>query len=187
MSNSTRFLTLLTTIIISFTLFIPTQDALAQWGVGASYEIRDEAPENGFGARIQRDLPLGPMASLGLRGHFSFFNDEIEVTRNDVTYSSEIESYDFGVALLAGVNVGLLKPYAGAGIGSENYESVADGFEEGSFEESSLYWNIFAGAEVSPIPVIKPFVEYRFVRLFDDENFDYKQNGRFAFGVLFKF
>ncbi|MDZ7695011.1 MAG: hypothetical protein U5K69_28490 [Balneolaceae bacterium] len=29
-------------------------NAQAQWGIGASYEVRDEEPQNGFGVRIER-------------------------------------------------------------------------------------------------------------------------------------
>jgi hypothetical protein len=62
---------------ISALLLLPltfTKTADAQWSIGASYEVRDEEPTNGFGVRLERDiLSAVPVVDLGLRGHFSFF------------------------------------------------------------------------------------------------------------------
>ncbi|NIU01427.1 MAG: porin family protein, partial [Nitrosopumilaceae archaeon] len=56
------------------------QTAEAQWAVGGSYEIRNEDPENGFGFRIERSFLQGaPLIDLGIRAHFSYFNDENNV------------------------------------------------------------------------------------------------------------
>ena len=53
----------------------------AQWSIGASYEIREEAPKNGFGARVEREILKGlPLVNLSLRAHFSYFSDENQIT-----------------------------------------------------------------------------------------------------------
>jgi opacity protein-like surface antigen len=167
---------------------LPAESAKAQstWGIGASYEMRDLDPTNGFGVRVQRNI-LGavPIIDLGLRAHFSFFNESVESYRD--FNETDLESYDFGLAGYGGVNIGLLKPYAGVGLGSESFEAVQRGAEEGEFEDNSIYWNIFVGAELSPIPFLKPFIEYRFTRLFDDDGFDHRQNGRLAIGLTLAF
>lgn len=162
----------------------------AQWSIGGSYEIRDEEPKNGFGVRLERGLlSQAPVIDLRIRGHFSYFSEDNYVGENNQTYG-EIENYDFGLAAVGGVSLGLLTPYLGTGLGSTNTElkNPEGAFEEGS--ESSLYWNGFVGAEVSPVPAIKPFVEYRFesAKSFDElQNSVDTSNGRLIFGVLLSF
>lgn len=173
-------------ILFAF-LFIPAETAEAQWGVGASYEMRDNEPTNGFGLRIQRDILGGQsIINVGIRAHFSYFSEEVESYRN-IGFPAELECYDFGLAALGGINIGLLKPYVGTGLGSESFKFAGVGTEQQRFENDSLYWNLFVGAEFSPIPVLKPFIEYRFTRLFDDDDFYYNQNGRLAVGISLVF
>lgn len=178
--------TIIAGILFAF-FFIPAETAEAQWGAGVSYELRENEPFNGFGLRIQRDVTGAlPFVNLGLRAHFSYFSEDVESYRN-VGVPAELESYDFGLAVLGGVSVGLLNPYVGGGLGRESIEAVHSGTEQQVVENNSLYWNLFVGAELSPLPVLKPFIEYRFTRLFDDEGFDYNQNGRLAIGITLVF
>lgn len=178
----------LTTAFILFALTIfPVKDAEAQWSIGASYEVRDDDPTNGFGVRLERSiLQRLPIIDLSLRAHFSLFNETIEGVGDAQVVTQELQAYDFGLAALAGLNVGLVKPYAGLGLGSESFEITRPTVNE-SFDESSLYWNLLAGAELSILGPLRPFIEYRFTRLFDDDlfgdDFDYRQNGRLAVGL----
>lgn len=176
---------LIASALIAITL-IPAEKAEAQLGIGASYELRDTEPTNGFGLRVQSDI-LGsvPLIDLGMRAHFSYFSESVQSYR-DVQVPAELDSYDFGLAALGGVNIGLLKPYVGAGLGSESFEAVSQQ-ENFDFSDNSIYWNIFIGAEVAVIPVLKPFIEYRFTRLFNDDGFDHRQNGRLALGLTLVF
>lgn len=168
---------------------VPTTGA-AQWSVGASYEIRNEEPKNGFGARIEREiLQKLPVLKLKLRGHFSYFSEDNYVGENGQSYG-KIENYDYGLAAVGGFSLGLLTPYVGTGLGSTttDLQNPQGAFSSGS--ESNLYWNGFVGAEVSPIPVLKPFVEYRFQSA---ESFEKLQNsvnhsnGRLIFGISLSF
>ncbi|MCW9707998.1 outer membrane beta-barrel protein [Fodinibius salsisoli] len=168
------------------------QKSVAQWSLGASYEIRDEEPKNGFGVRLERDiLQKLPIVNLGLRAHFSYFNDENQLTRDSQSISTEITSYDYGLAAVGGVSVGLVAPYVGLGLGSETADLD---YQEESLpgeSDSNLYWNGFVGAEISPIPAIKPFVEYRVKsnKEFKDlstDDFD-TSTGRFIVGVSLSF
>jgi opacity protein-like surface antigen len=180
---------ILAVTLFAFTL-IPVQNAQAQWAIGASYEMRDLEPTNGFGLRIQRGILQGlPVVDLGIRAHFSYFSETVDSYRDVPTSTSvDLDSYDFGLAGYGGVNLGLLKPYAGVGLGSESFEAVQSGAQNDfEFEDNSIYWNLFIGAEISPIPVLKPFIEYRFTRLFADDGFDYRQNGRLAIGLTINF
>ncbi len=164
------------------------QSSSAQWSLGASYEIRNEEPKNGFGARIEREiLQKVPVVNLKLRGHFSYFSEDNYVDQNNQNYGT-IENYDFGLAAVGGVSIGLLSPYVGAGLGSTttDLQNPQGAFDAGS--ESNVFWNGFVGAEVSPIPVLKPFVEYRFesAENFEDLEVD-RSNGRLIFGLSLSF
>jgi len=187
--------TLLT--FLSALLLLPltlTETADAQWSIGASYEIRDEDPTNGFGVRLERGiLSAVPIVDLGLRGHFSFFNESNDVSSGGVTLDQTIQSYDFGVAATGGVSIGLVKPYVGLGIGWDNTSLEYSGGDVGSvnlqedFEAQDFYWNGFVGAQVTIIPILNPFIEYRFTDISGREDVGFDTASRFAIGVSLSF
>lgn len=147
-----------------FTLLVSgiPKDAAAQWSIGASYEIRNQDPENGFGLRLEREiLSKVPVINLGLRAHFSYFNEDNYADKSgSFNYSADITSYDYGIAATAGVSLGLVEPYIGTGVGAKTLD--VDFASASSSSDSNIFWNGFVGAEISPIPFLKPFVEYRF-------------------------
>lgn len=164
-----------------------TSTASAQWSVGASYEVRNETPENGFGVRVERGfLNSLPLVDLNLRLHFSFFNDESSITSGDQSFSGDIQAYDYGAAAIAGVNIAMLKPYVGLGLGSEKFDFDANNAGD-SFDESNFYVNGFGGLELTLLPVIRPFIEYRISNLSGAEDVNYDNVGRIAFGVNLRF
>jgi len=187
--------TLLT--FLSALLLLPltlTETADAQWSIGASYEIRDEDPTNGFGVRLERGiLSAVPIVDLGLRGHFSFFNESNDVSSGGVTLDQTIQSYDFGVAATGGVSIGLVKPYVGLGIGWDNTSLEYSGGDVGSvnlqedFEAQDFYWNGFVGAQVTIIPILNPFIEYRFTDISGREDVGFDTASRLAIGVSLSF
>ncbi|MDZ7807792.1 MAG: hypothetical protein U5K71_11850 [Gracilimonas sp.] len=90
-------------IVIITALF--SASTFAQFEIGASYEIRDEDPKNGFGIRVQKGiLSQLPIVNLGLRLHASYFSDENSVSEDGVTYSRDLTNYDLGVAAIGGVS-----------------------------------------------------------------------------------
>jgi len=163
-------------------LIFTTQQTQAQFTLGAAYEIRDENPENGFGLRLEKgifsDLPL---IDLGVRAHFSFFNETTDITVDDVEFSTEVDAYDYGLALLGGVNIGIVKPYVGLGLGSERFEAKPQ------FTESNFYWNGFGGAEITLLPFLNPFIEYRIKNFTGSEDIGYDSVNRLAIGVNVRF
>ncbi|SMO70438.1 outer membrane beta-barrel protein [Gracilimonas mengyeensis] len=179
-------LSLLVTIITSAT-------ALAQFEIGASYELRDEEPKNGFGLRVEKGIFESiPLVDLGLRAHFSYFNEDNNISRDGVSYSNEITNYDFGVAAVGGVSLGLLQPFVTVGLGSEttdvDLKGLSDSYPEQEGDESNFYWNMSAGAKVTVIPLVKPFVEYRYTnKELSEPTLADAQNGRIMFGVLLSF
>jgi opacity protein-like surface antigen len=174
--------------------------SFAQFEIGASYELRDAEPQNGFGVRIQKGLlEKLPVVNLSLRLHGSYFSEENNVDPNNqsYSYSKDLTNYDVGVAAIGGVSVGLIEPYVGVGLGTENYERAISDVQnnqgntipDGS-NESSLYWNILAGAKVTILPILKPFVEYRYSAsdLEKPEFQDVKsKTGRIMFGISLSF
>lgn len=191
---------ILAVVVFALSVGVMPQMSVAQTSIGASYEIRDEEPENGFGLRLEREiLQKLPIVDLSLRGHFSYFNDENSIQREDggttYSYSRDITNYDYGLAAVGGVSLGLLSPYVGLGLGSSTLDINRDDmpqdspFDENS-DDSSIYWNGFVGAKVSPIPYLKPFVEYRFENIsdYEDEIGDVRESsGRLIFGVSLSF
>lgn len=173
-----------------------TTNVLAQIEIGVSYELRDETPQSGFGVRLQSGILKGvPVINLGLRAHFSYFSETNMIDENTFSYDETIENYDFGLAAYGGIKLGLLEPYVGAGLGSETVDLSAEDFsnapppgsEPNEDEESNIYWNTFAGAKVTVIPLVKPFVEYRFSSR-DLEVPDLNdKTGRIIFGVVLSF
>ncbi len=173
-------------IIITFLsaigLLVATQQTQAQYAVGAAYEIRDENPENGFGLRLEKGIFSNlPLIDLGMRAHFSFFNETTELTVDETDVSTEVDAFDYGLALLGGVNVGIVKPYIGLGIGNERFDA------DPLFTESNFYWNGFGGAEITILPFLNPFIEYRIKNLSGTEDIDYSNVSRLAIGVNLRF
>jgi len=170
------------TFISFIGIFSAAQQTQAQFTLGAAYEIRDENPENGFGLRLEKgifsDLPL---IDLGVRAHFSFFNETTDITVDDVEFSTEVDAYDYGLALLGGVNIGIVKPYVGLGLGSERFEAKPQ------FTESNFYWNGFGGAEITLLPFLNPFIEYRIKNFTGSEDIGYDSVNRLAIGVNVRF
>ena len=169
--------------IVAAALLLPLQ-ATAQWSVGASYEIRDENPKNGFGLRVERDIlrPI-PIIDIGLRAHFSYFSEDNNFSRDGVTFAGDFNIYDYGLAATGGVSLGLLKPYIGIGIGRSNVDF--DGERDGNdFDDSDsrVFWNSFVGAELTPIPKLNPFIEYRFQPT-DEADFEPSSDGRLIIGL----
>lgn len=182
--------------ILALLILVLPQQSRAQWSIGASYEIRQEDPKNGFGARLERDiLKQLPLVDLSLRAHFSYFSDDNRISSEGVSFSQDIKTYDYGLAAVGGITVGVATPYLGVGLGSSTFDVTRDDLPAGSpFEsdskDSAIYWNGFVGAKVELLPAIKPFVEYRLedVSDYEDELRDIKDsNGRWLFGVSIAF
>ncbi len=186
--------------ILPIALFISilfATSGFAQLEIGASYELRDEAPQNGFGVRIQKGiLEKLPLVNLGIRLHASYFSEQNKIDPDNQTYSysEDFTHYDVGIAAIGGVSVGLIEPYVGVGLGTEDYEKAINNYtglpgnEPRDGNENNLYWNMLAGAKVTIIPLIKPFVEYRYSnKQLAKPKLSNEQNGRIMFGVVLSF
>lgn len=178
-------------LILASVLFI-SHPANAQWAIGASYEMQNEKPENGFGVRVERGI-IGnlPLLDLSMRAHFSYFNDTNNITLKDIDFSSDIDMYDYGIAAIAGLKLGLVRPYVGLGIGNQQFnydprdnQEIDDIIPD---DASSFYWNGFGGAEISILPFLSPFIEYRIANLTSADDIHFDNISRLAIGVNLRF
>lgn len=180
-------------ILISAALMLFAIPLAAQTEIGVSYEIRDESPKNGFGARLETRILKGlPIIQLGLRAHFSYFSEENDISSGGLSYSRELHNYDFGVAATGGFSLGLLTPYVGLGLGSETadlkFKDIQNaGTRPEDKEDSAVFWNTFAGAKVTLLPFLKPFVEYRFSGGNLEMPHLSDKSGRVIFGIVLSF
>lgn len=180
----------ITILALSLLILVPAETSEAKkWGIGVSYETRDAEPGNGFGLRLERSILSSlPLVNVDLRAHFSYFSKDVD-SYKDWTSPAELDAYDFGLSAIGGINLGLLGPYVGVGLGSESFSAVQTAAQEQSLDENenSLYWNFYGGVSIPLLRVIKPFAEYRFTRLMGSDGFDYSHNSRIAIGVTLKF
>jgi hypothetical protein len=152
--------------ILAVVCSLSAGDALAQLGIGASFERRSETPTNGFGLQLEFELLKAiPIINIRARLHGSYFSEESDFTLEGVQLgSATVANTDFGAAALGGVSLGLLRPYIGVGIGSENWSfKPKAGSSPLSIErdEDSFYYYGVAGVAFTMIPFIKPYAEYR--------------------------
>ncbi len=182
----------LSLILLSICFIFPftlVETADAQWSLGANFEMRDQNPTNGFGVRIDRQiLSAVPVVDFGIRGHFSYFSEKNSVSRESVSYDREFESFDYGLAAQAGINVALLKPYVGLGVGMDqsSLDERGDGDSDRSYDEIDYYINAFVGTQIR-LPIVSPFIEYRFSRVADREDIDLSNVSRLAIGLSLRF
>lgn len=170
------------------------QQAVAQFSIGASYEVRSRNPTNGFGVHIEKDLPLKlPLVAIGVRAQFSNFSEKNKLTTNSVSYDQKLSHYNLGLMALAKVKLGLLSPYAGLGIGTNHLEVKNIGAISflGPKNETKMYYEGVIGASVTLIPLIHPFIEYRLqknnIKGVINGYRAKDSNGIWAFGVSLKF
>lgn len=204
MFKSRNTLVILTTLFLA-SLLVP-YTTQAQWGVGASYEIRTESPKDGFGVRIENSiLPVLPIVDLRLRAHFSNFSAKNHLSYQDQTfsysYSRTIQSYDYGITAVGGINFVLVEPYVGLGLGANTVHIKRTDLPQGipldpTANQSKFFWNALFGAEVNVLPMLHPFVEYRYTNVGKGFFQQLKEhgiprpsssNGRLILGVLLQF
>lgn len=190
-------------VLVLLVLLLAAPTALkAQLAIGGGFELRDADPKSGLNVHIENHLlKRVPVINLRLRLHASLFSDDINVQSvegfdvSNLDIRSNQNFYDYGIAMLLGLNLGLANPYVGAGLGSENYKikfNVTDGIPDPDLtlqdlNDQGFYFNGFIGAEVAPIPFLKPYFEYRFSQFLTDEQIDYESNGRIAIGLRLVF
>ena len=206
----------LSTFLLGVLIFFGTfTTAQAQFGIGGSYEIRNQTPETGFGVRIEKGIGLPiPLVKLGVRASASHFSKDNQITRDNgvsFEYDRSVTSIDYGVTLLGKVQLGFVKPYVGVGVGGtrSNMEidnirdiqdtdpNLPDAGDLDDIEKSEFTYHGIIGGEFSLIPLLNPFIEYRVNNYSPSLNIESSQdqieesikgsNGRIMFGVMLRF
>lgn len=202
-------------ISVIFLFIFPTKQLSAQLGIGVSYEKREVSSENtsylpeyGFGIRVENDFgPKIPLIKLGWRLHASAFSLEESFNEqlNEVLDRNvNAVVADVGFSLFIEVKMPLfINPYAGGGLGFETRKDVrnilvptpqqnessqnqAFSFLPSDIKGNSIYYHGFIGMKFSPIPILKPFVEYRYSHLTEVGDLN-NIPGRLLFGVTLEF
>lgn len=180
------------TFLVLFMAIGYTQ-ANAQYIFGASYEVRSDEPTNGFGLHFQNDFTVVPMLlDVGFRFQTSFYNEQYNARLQDLEVRQDDTAYDFGLGIIATASAGFVAPYVGVGLGYEvfNRDTRFSGNGGAMITESDsdngLYYYGAVGVGVSAIPVLRPFVEYRY-RGVTSTDFMPSEYGTWAFGVQLRF
>ncbi len=195
--KTNSFFPLLFTFLLLVITSVPFSEGHAQWSVGGSFEIQDEDPTNGFGLRIEREmLNLLPAVDIRLRLMGSRVGEDVEINQSGIRLTQNITLWEGGLSGIAGFSTGVLRLYSGFGGGFARIESEAEdvqlddvsiGEVIDEVSESSFYWNFIAGFEFTPMPIITPFFEYRFINVTDDDGFGSNNFNRLALGVSVSF
>jgi len=148
-------------LIVVFTL-MNTTTVYAQWGIGASYEERNENPKKGFGVQLEKDfLESLPILFIRARTHYSQFSSEASLTIDGDLVIGDLEANDLGIAVIGGGKLGLFSPYLGIGFGIENWSYKARDIIAVNEKDDSGYYYGIVGVSLTFIPVIQPYLEYR--------------------------
>lgn len=182
-----------TSSFILILVAVTSHSAYSQIGLGVTYEIRNEKPTNGFGVHAQFSLINLPLVSLSARLHYSYYSEENSLSVNNVRYTRDFTSNEIGGTAIASVGLGLLSPYVGLGIGWQNFsretvfEQIADEFDvELDGEENAAKYYGVIGAAITPVPLLRPFIEYRYAGITKD-NLGPSSHGTWVFGVQIRF
>ena len=180
------------TVSLGLLLVLQSTASAQDWGLGVSYENRNEEPTNGFGVQLEPSLLSIALIDLRLRGHFSYFSeDNVLTTDGKFDYSTDFSSYDFGLGAIGALSLGALSPYVGVGLGSESWSETKEevqGGTESELDESSLYYYAVGGLSVTLLPRLEPYAEFRYSGFSEFEQEDIKSaDRRFHVGVTLRF
>jgi len=151
-------------------------------GVGATYEIRDQDPTNGFGIRLEKNALNLILVNLRTRANFSMFSGDSRITAAGIEYDNKVEGWDLSGAVTAGLGLGLFGPYVGLGAGVEQVNTESS-FISGDGKEFSTFTYGILGVEMTILPFVKPFLEYRYNAFLEDPKNYRQSSSRFMIGV----
>lgn len=192
-------------ILITCLVWLSLADKLSgQLSIGVSAEQREVSvagePEFGVGVRLENDFKIRtPRIRFAWRMHASAFStsSNYQDTFNDVLNDPvNAEVFDTGLSFLLEVKMPLfIYPYGGVGAAFErqNFTISSTSADNNAEIEPHTEWSGrgvtydgFIGIKFSPIPLLKPYIEYRYTEYFWQENI-LPSNGRLLFGVMLSF
>lgn len=143
-----------------------TQTASAQMRIGFNYQLRNTIPKRGYGISLEPTVYRYKKLVVDVRGFLGYFNHNGMQTLGDPTLPSDtfnrnIKYYVFGLGGVVRYKFRYFDPFVSLGIGFNSYKVTSRGYVT---IKSSYLYNGSVGVEIEPIPVIKPFIEYRYTR-----------------------
>ncbi len=156
---------LLSLLLLLLTVSLPANaQQLIGAGVGMSYERRDEAPESGIGFRLEKNVINLLVVNVRTQLQTSVFSGDVRQTAGGFI-QGKTDVYDISGAITTGLGLGLFGPYAGLGFGFERvqYNSIS-----GRKATHETYASALVGVAITPVPFLKPFVEYRYNSFLED-------------------
>ncbi len=185
-------------ICIIFFMIAGLKPGYCQFSIGAAYYQRKEAPQSGFGARMENDIKVTPkFFRLGVQAHFDYYSENNKLDGSGVSFG-KVTNYTLGLDALAKAKLLIIEPYIGVGIGfnkvtqpgSNGIPSVVNSAVNPDNAQKTIYEGVI-GTEASLISFLHPFVEYRtHAPKFGDvlkKPSKGDTQGVWAFGVLLKF
>lgn len=184
--------------IVIFFMIVGLKAGYSQFSIGAAYYQRKEAPQNGFGARMENDIKVTPkILRLGVQAHFDYYSENNKLDGNGVSFG-KVSNYTLGLDMLAKIKLLIIEPYVGLGIGFDKVNqtqpneisSVVSSAVNPENTQNTIYEGLI-GTEASLISFLHPFVEYRtHAPTFGDvlkKPSKGDARGVWAFGLLLKF
>jgi hypothetical protein len=144
--------------------------SFSQWEIGASYKIKSDIPENGFGFYFSRNLPYqGATLGIEARAEVNLFRQTENLSVNEV--KQNFLSEDYNLHVIANYFLRNFSPYFGFGLG----------YGELSVNQVKVKWQSFvlslvSGCKFQVYDFINPYIEIQGFNYF--ANFDSRLWGR---------
>jgi len=138
-------------LLVIFLILSPF--TFSQWGVGASYKIKNEIPENGISINISRKLPL-QFATIGVkvRAEVDLFRQKETQTFNGISKERNFTSEDYHIEIIGNFFLKDFSPYIGFGIG---YGKI----NVNQLNKGSFLFILLAGLSLPITEFINPYLE----------------------------
>jgi hypothetical protein len=136
--------------------------AFSQWEIGASYKIKSDIPENGFGVYFSRNLPYqGATLGIKIRAEMNLFRQTENLLVNNV--KQNFLSEDYNLHIIANYFSRNFSPYFGFGLG----------YGELSVNQVNVKWQSFvlslvAGSKFQIDNFAGPYIEFQGFNYFVD-------------------
>ena len=157
--------------------------------VGFNYTYRNAEPKSGFGIIIEPTVYSIPHFDIDVRGFYNSLSTNDTRTYFTDTFNIKVNHYDIGTDAVGRFKLKFVDPYVALGVGYTSYKIMGRGYSQ---IKTSFLYDGSLGLEISAIPYIKPFVEYKYTRatvhnaqilLFNPNN----SYGQFEVGLNVKF
>lgn len=155
-------------------LIILCNSTFAQWNVGVSYKLKGDAPENGIGIHVSRNLPIqSPVLGIKVRAEVDIFRssevDEQGIKRNFL-------GEDYHAELITTFFLRNFYPYFGFG-GGYGHINV------NQLNKGSIIFSLLAGVRFPVSRFFYPYIEVQGINYFSELNKNLSKKGISSFQI----